>query len=57
MWYCDLYGELQHMEPREILKQGKLDFTACLMPAERRSKTLDISEIPGTNQHMRGHAD
>jgi hypothetical protein len=30
MWYCDPHGDIQHMEPREILKHGKsMDFTQC----------------------------
>lgn len=29
MWYCEPFGDLQHMRPREILRLGQLDFTQC----------------------------
>jgi len=41
MWYCDPHGDLQHMEPRDILKRGHLDFTQCRVRPRGDDKTDD----------------
>ncbi len=41
MWYCDPHGEIQHMEPRDILKRGHLDFTQCRLRRRGSAKKID----------------
>jgi len=42
MWYCDPFGDISHMEPREILKRGKdIDFTQCRLHRHEDTKVAE----------------
>lgn len=41
MWYCDPFGDLQHLEPREIVRLGHLDFNQCRLRQGEAGKKPD----------------
>lgn len=45
MWYCDPFGDIQHMEPREILKHGKdVDYTQCRLRRRDDSEKAEAKD-------------